>query len=329
MTARALLRWAMLIVLVAGIATVVVVSRPRGAEPDVVARVNGEPVTRGDVQRLLADSLARRQLQQELGAQGSDTKALERLAVQRLINRRLLVQEAGRRKVRVTQEDLSQATVALRSRFKDLKEMGAWMKARGLDDVSLQDLLGTGLLMTRVLAALVEGVRLSDGQVEAYYAAHPDELKAADAVRLRVIAVKDKAAADEIAAALKGGEAFDHLARERSAVRPEQGGDLSWVNTSRLMPALQGAVKTLKPGETSPPLALGEQIVLVRLEERRAAHTLSLAEARPAIERRLLSPKQQEIVQAWLKEQEKQSKIEVLIQPGSITDRPVDARSND
>ena len=328
-TARVLLPWAMLIVLVAGAAAVLGRSGAWSAEPDLVARVNGEPVTRGDVQRLLADPLTRRELQRELGVQAPDSKALERLAVRTLINRRLLLQEAGRRKVKVTQEDLSQATAALRARFKDLKDLGAWMKARGLDDVSLQDLLGTDLAMTRVLAALVEGVRLTDGQVEEYYAAHGDELNAAEGIRLRVIAVKEKTPADEIAAALKKGEAFERLARERSAVRPEQDGDMGWVSPARLQPALREAVKTLKAGETSPPFKLGEQFLLVRLEERRPAHTMSLAEARPAIERRLLAPKRQQVVQAWLKEQEKKSKIEVLIQRGSFTTGAVNVRSND
>jgi parvulin-like peptidyl-prolyl isomerase len=326
---RGLLPWAMLLILMAGAAAVLGRSGAWSAEPDIVARMNGEPVTRGEVRRLLADPLARRELQRELGVREPDRKDLERLAIQKLINRRLLLQEAVRRNIRVTQDDLSQATAALRGRFQDLKALGAWMKARGLDDVSLQDLLAKDLLMNRVLALLVEGVRLPAGQVEEYYAAHNDELKAAEAIHLRIIAVKDKTAAEEIAATLKQGVAFDRLARERSAVRAEQGGELGWVSPARLQPALREAVKPLKAGETSPPLALGEQFLLVRLEERRPAHTLSLAEARPGIERRLLAPKQQEVVQAWLKEQEKKAKIEVFIQPGSFTTGAVNVRSND
>ncbi len=328
-TARALLRWAILIVLVVVAAAVLGRSGASSAESEIVARVNGEPVTRDDVRRLLADPLARRQLQQELGVHDADSTGLERLAVRKLIIRHLVLQEAGRRKVKVTQDDLSQATTALRGRFKDLKALGAWMQARHLDDVSLQGLLGTDLLMTRVLAALVEGVRLPDGQVEEYYAAHQDELQAAEAIRLRIIAVKDKAAADEIAAALKKGEEFERLARERSLVRPEQGGDLGWVSPAQLMPALRDAVTTLKAGEASPPLTLGDRVLLVRVEERRPAHQMSLAEARPGIERRLLAPKEQEVVQAWLKDQERKSKIEVLIQPGSFTTGAVKVQSSD
>jgi parvulin-like peptidyl-prolyl isomerase len=326
---RALLPWAILIVLMTGAAAILGRSGAWSAEPDIVARVNGEPVTRGEVQRLLADPLSRRQLQQEFGVREPDSISLERLAMQKLIKRHLILQEAARRNVRVTPEDLSQATAGLRGRFKDLKELGVWMKARGLDDVSLQDLLGTDLAMTRTLAALVEGVRLTDGQVEAYYAAHQVEMKAGEAVRLRIIAVKGTAAADEIVTALKKGEAFDRLARERSTVRPDQGGDLGWVTPARLLPPVREVAATLKAGETSPPLKVDGQIVLVRLEERRPSHTLSLAEARPGIERRLLLPKQQEVVQAWLVEQQKKSRIEVLIQPGSFTTGAVKVQSSD
>lgn len=328
--ARGLLSWMIvLIVVVAGTASILGRSGAWSADPELVARVNGEPVTRGQVQRLLADPLARSELQRELGVQAPDSKELERLAVRKLIIRHLVLQEAARRHVRVTQEDLSQATAALRGRFKDLKDLGAWMKARGLDDVALQDLLGTDLALNRALAALVEGVRLPDGQVEEYYAAHKNELNTAEAVRLGVIAVKDMAAADEIVAALKRGEAFERLARERSLVRGEQGGEIGWVRPARLQPGLREAVKTLKAGEASPPIQTGDQFLLVRVEERRPAHRLSLSEARPGIERRLLAPAQQEVIQAWLKEQEKKSKIEVIFRSGTVTGEAVNARSGD
>jgi len=56
----------------------------------------------------------------------------------------------------------------------------------------------------------------------------------------------------------------------------------------------------------------GAEFLLVRVEERRPAHMMSLAEAQPQIERHLLAAKQQKVVQAWLAEQEKQAKIEVV-----------------
>ncbi len=102
--ARALLPGAILLVLtglMAGAATTLAPGRAWSAEPEILARVNGEPVTREDMQRLLGDPTVRGQLQQELGVQPPDSKDVERLAVRRLIDRRLILQEAGRRKFTV------------------------------------------------------------------------------------------------------------------------------------------------------------------------------------------------------------------------------------
>jgi len=313
-TVRALLTWASLLGLVAGAAAPLGPSGAWSAEPEIVARVNGEPVTRGEMQRLLADPLVHRQLQWELGVRGQDRKAWERLAVQKLIHRQLILQEARRREVTVTREDLSQATTALRRHFKDLKSFGAYLQARGLDDQSLQEMLRNDILMTRVRDALVKEVRVTEKQVQEYYAGHKAELKTAEAVRLRVIAVQDKKAADEIMAAVRKGEDFARLAQERSkGSHAAQGGDMGWVSPRTLPSPLRETVGTLKAGETRGPLQSGTAFLLVRVEDRRPAQPMSLAEARPEIERRLLAAQQQEMLQAWATEQEKKAKIEVFL----------------
>ena len=312
MTARALLPWAIVTVLVAVAATALGLFTVWSADPEIVARVNGEAVTRGELQRMVADPLVQRQLQQELGVQKADSKELDRLAVRKLIFRRLVLQEAGRRDFRVTEEDVNRAVADLHRRFKDPEKFPPWLKERGLDDRSLPDAIRTELLTTRVRAALVEGVRITNEQVKAYYEAHQADLKTVEAVRLRVIAVKDKKAAEESLAALQNGENFGRLARERSTFRASQGGDTGWINPQTLPPPLREAVATLKAGETRGPVQSGAHLLIVRLEERRPARAVSLAEAQPEIERRLLAAKQREALQAWLTEQEKKSEIEVF-----------------
>jgi parvulin-like peptidyl-prolyl isomerase len=315
-TARALLLWAILSGLMAVPVVGLLTSGAWSAVPEVVALVNGEPVTRRELQRVLADRAMRRRMKQELGVQEPDIQELERLALRKLINRSLILQEAGRREFTVTEQELNRRVVAFRRRFKDAKRLAAWMKARGLDDNSLREGLRNELLMTRVRAALVEGVRLTDEQVQEYYEAHQDDLKTAEEVRLRIIAVRDKTTADEIMTALKKGEDFARLARERSLEsRAAQGGDTGWVVPRTLPPPLRETVGTLKAGETGGPVQTDDDFLLVRLEERKPVRTMSQTEARPEIEARLLPTRREEVFQAWLTEQEKQSKIEVFLQP--------------
>jgi foldase protein PrsA len=315
-TVRALLCRPILIILVAGAAVALGLSGVWGAEPEIAARVNGEPVTRAELQRMVADPLMQSRLQQELGVQDPGSKEMDRLALRKLIQRHLILQEAGRRNITVTEPDLDKALSALRRSFADLRDFGMWMKERGLDDKSLFDTLRAEMLMKRVIGALLEGVSLPKEQVQEYYEAHKEDLIIGEEVRLRIIVVKSKAAAEEILASLRKGENFSRLARKQSlGLHAAQGGDMGWVNSQTLPLPLQKAVGKLKAGDVGGPLQKGaEEFHIVGLEGRRPVRAKSLAEARPEIERRLLPTKQQEALQAWLTEQEKKSKIEVYIQ---------------
>ena len=311
---RAFLPWATLIVLAASAAA----PGPwaaRAAEPEITARVNGQPVTRAELQRVLADPLARRLLEQKLGVKDPDSRELDRLALQNLIHRRLLLQEADRRKFTVRDQELDQALTALRSRFTDLQSLGVWMEERGLDDRSLLDTVRAQVLMSRVWAALVKEVRPNEKEVQDYYEAHEEDLIIGEEVRLRIIAVQSSAAAQEILVALRKGENFGRLARQRSlGTLASKGGDTGWVDPLTLQQPLRQAVARLSEGEASRPLQTGDdEFLIVGLQERRPLQAKSLDAARPEIEQRLLAAKQQEFFETWLAEQEKKSKIKVLL----------------
>ena len=300
------------------------------SQQGVVARVNGEPITERDLQRrMLTDPAVQRQAQQRdmkrilAGATGSQqpsepqasaAKEQVRFALRRLVFVRLLVQEAARRDIKVTDKEVDDAVRAFKARFKDDAGFAAWRKLRDLeDDRSLLEAMRAELLVTRVSAALAKEARVSDEQVQAYYEKHTAELKIPEAARLQLIRVADKAAADNVLRTLKKGADFASLARERSTgARAAQGGDIGWVNAETLPPALHKAVARLNVGETSGPVQSGSEFMVVRLVAQRPARTRSLTEVRPAIEQRLLQAKQRQIIQGWLTEQEKKSKIEIF-----------------
>jgi parvulin-like peptidyl-prolyl isomerase len=287
----------------------------RAAEPEIVARVNGEPLTRAEFQRMRANPLTVRQLQQELGVQDPDAEALDRFALRKLIQHRLVLQEARLRKMFVKEKELDEAVAALRRRFGDLKSFGEWMKVQGLNDRSLIESVREDMLADRVRAALVKDVRVTDEQVQQYYETHKEQLKTVE-VRLQIIVLKDKAAAEEALTALRGGKDFATLARERSVGRRAvKGGDTGWVAYETLWPPLRKFVSRMKVGHAGGPLQNGNEFLVVRLGDRRSGRTVTLAEAKPQIEPHVLALKQQEVVRDWLADKEKKAKIEVLIEP--------------
>jgi parvulin-like peptidyl-prolyl isomerase len=285
----------------------------RGAEQaEVVARVNGEPVTRAEVERMRGSPLTLGQARRELGVEEPDADALERVALRNVIRRRLMIQEARRRGLTVPEKELDERIAALRRSFDDLGSFGAWMQEQGLDDRTLFESVRGDMSADRLWAALVEDVRVTDEEVRAYYDAHRDELRREE-VRLRIIAVEDEAAVKEVVAALRKGADFGALARRRSrGLRAASGGDTGWVGSETLQAPVRDTVAVLNVGDTRGPLRRGSEFLVVRLEGRRRGATKTLAEARPEIELRLLPAERQEVVEAWLKRREAEARIDHL-----------------
>jgi parvulin-like peptidyl-prolyl isomerase len=303
-----------LIVLV-GAAIVLGPRRDGSEDPEIVARVNGEAVTQGELHRAQADLLALRGPEGKRGDEASDDEELERLAVRQLIQRHLILQEAARQNLSVSDDELDEAIVELRRRFADLQGLGAWMQERGLDDRSLMETIRGDLLTRRVTTALMEGVRVSDEQVRAYYEAHKEDLIVGEEVRLGIIAVDSSEAGEAILTALGDGANFRSLARKLSlGQRAAEGGDTGWVDPLTLPPPLRQAVGRLKKGEAYGPLEKNaDEFLVVALAGRRPVQAENLDEARPEIERRLLAATQQRAVEQWLTEQEEAAKIEVFL----------------
>jgi parvulin-like peptidyl-prolyl isomerase len=304
--------WATALALCAGAAPAALAAGEPAGVQEIVARVDGEPVTRAELERMVGNPRTLEQARRELGVERPRPDELRRIALRNVVHRRLLVQEARRRDIQVAEGELDREIASLRRRFDDLRGFGAWMKEQGLDEGSLFDAVREDMTVERVRAALVESVRVSDADVRRRYAAQRAELGPGE-VRLQIIAVGDEGAAKEVVAALRRGEDFGTLARRRSrGIRARQGGDTGWVRADALASPLREAVAILDPGESRGPLQRGSEYLVVRLNGRRRGAAPPLAEVRPAIERRLLDEGRRSAVERWLAEREARSKIELL-----------------
>ena len=287
----------------------------------VVARVNGDVVTLDELRRVQVDLLeVSRQHRREADDHVPDPIVLGRVALQELIQRRLLLQEAARRQMSVNRDELDQAIAELRRRFADLASFGAWMDERGLGDLSLHDTVREDILVERVTTALVADAEVSEQQISDYYEAHKDDLVIGQQVRLRIIAVETLDAAEDILTALRTGRNFSSLARERSqGSLAAQGGDTGWLDLESLPQPLREVVNGLRQGEASWPVQKNtDEFLIVALQGRQPVRAESLQEARAEIERRLLNVEKQKTVAAWFAAQQQQSEIEILLQPEEI-----------
>jgi parvulin-like peptidyl-prolyl isomerase len=104
-------------------------------------------------------------------------------------------------------------------------------------------------------------VIVSPHKVEAYYAAHRDEFKMQEEVKLRMIVLncsgedavsRTEKLAGEVLAKLKDGATFVEMATVYSeGSQRKEGGDLGWWELSRLNRGLADTAATLQPGQHS------------------------------------------------------------------------------
>lgn len=280
------------------------------AGDDVVARVEGAPITFKELRRMRDNPYTLGQLQLEHGRETPPPKAREQLALRRLIEQRLFLLEAKRRGLTVEEKEVDDAVLALRRRFPDLASFGAWIQEQGANEESIFESIHADLLVERCRAALEAEASISDDDVQRYYREHSAELQAPGDVRLRIIAVADDDEIDAVIAALRAGVPFSEVARARShGLRAADGGDTGWIAAAALPAPVRSVVAKLKPGQTYGPIRRGDVRLVARLEDRQPPRALTVEEARPEIERRL----RQAWLRAWLADRRAGARIDLLL----------------
>ena len=303
-------------------AALVQAQAPAGDVNPVILKVNGESVYASDV------SFAVRGLQVEAQRQGRQAKPEELVpaATDRVVDQKLLAQEALRRGMKADQQ------------------IAALVKRAGGRE-KLEQMLGQGgttvdhyrslLLEMNLIQAFVSGnvqpqIKVSDEDVKAFYEANPSLFEVPEQVHARHILFKVaegateevvntvKAKAENAAARAKAGEDFATLAKELSeGPSGPGGGDLGFFTKDRMVKPFAEAAFAMKVGEVSGPVRTRFGFHIIKVEERRKAHTSALDEVKDRIHGQLVQKKTGERVLALLKKLRESAKIVDLTEAGT------------
>lgn len=138
-----------------------------------------------------------------------------------------------------------------------------------------------------------------------YYKHHRDSMAIPEAVRAaHIIKNVDDKTTEESALAgiraveerLKGGEAFEAIADELSDC-PGNGGDLGWFPRGQMVPEFEAVVFALKTGEISPAFRTAFGFHIAKVYQHAEERMATFEEARPQIERQLLTEKHQKALE--------------------------------
>jgi peptidyl-prolyl cis-trans isomerase C len=298
--------------------------KPVPAElPEVLARVNGENITRAEFERALTN--VERNAGQPVPAEHRDR--VYRGILDQMISMRVLMQEAKARNVAVTDAELDEHIARLQKQFPSEDEFKKAMADRKMTVAELREDARRDLTLAKLVEAEVKPkIKIEEREVKTFYDENPDQFKQPETFRASHILVpvppnateeQKKAARAEIEGVLKeirAGADFAEMARKHSKDgSAANGGDLGAFPRGQMVAPFEEALLKLSPGQLSDVVETQFGYHIIKLVEKNEGRTVPLAEVSPRIGQFLTMRAQQEQAGEFVKQLRAKSKVEVLI----------------
>jgi peptidyl-prolyl cis-trans isomerase C len=258
-----------------------------------VARVNGSPITSAELDRETERLLRREAAPADAGWE----REARRRALDGLIDRELLWQESRREGIAVPEQDVIRELAVLRKSVASSTVLERALREMDVSPETVRREVERRMAVTALLERrLGAGAPPSEESARRYYESHPEVFRVPEKVRISHILkridprwqLEKKAQARlrmrEISLRLRKGEKFAALAGQYSdCPSAEKGGDLGWFARGSLTPQLEVMVFTLPAMVVSDVLEDRYGFHLVMVTGRKAARSVSFAEARPKV----------------------------------------------
>jgi parvulin-like peptidyl-prolyl isomerase len=290
-------------------------SLPAGAadiRDRIVAVVNTEIIALSELEEEVAEVT----LQAHKRFRGAELdqrlRQIDFMGLNRMIERKLQLQIAKRRGIKISDEEVQDAVVRLRRvgetpNEKDPREVGV-----------IRDQLTAMRLVNQQIRS---GLIASDEEVLRFYQQHKDRFMLPPEVRIsqilialnpggELLAVREKA--QQVFALLKKGERFEELAaRYSDGPEGRRGGGLGYIRPGDMLPQIQKAIEQMAPGSVTEPLASPIGMHIIRVDDRKPPQFRPYEEVKEDIRNVVLQLKTEEAYLEWIKEQKDKSYIEI------------------
>lgn len=310
-------------------------SRPEGpagkASPQradgIVARVNEEVILLSELEEAAAEVLQRIRTQVPADQVGRHLQEARRMVLDRLIEKKLLEQEAERRKVRVSDEELESAiSQYLRQRGLSKDQLYVQLARERIPVDRFKEKIRRELMVHRMIEReIASHIHVSDQQCREYYERNRGDQAGPGTVRIQQIVLltrgdrpRDKQEKrqlmEEIRSRILKGEDFDKLARKYSqGPNPEQGGDCGYFKEGELLEDLDRVAFSLNVGEVSQVIETSVGLHLLRVMEKGAGSAKPFEEVKEEIRSRLMETAYQEEVKKKLESLRQSAYIDVRL----------------
>jgi parvulin-like peptidyl-prolyl isomerase len=291
---------------------------------EVVARVGDRQILRREVAVLMQIKLAQRGMR----VAPEDIPAFEFAALEEIIGRQLLLNEArGRAPSNLTERVAAQMAKA-RSEFGDEEKFRrALEQARMTPDEYQTQVRDSVLFGMAVEQMIKEHGKVSDDEVQKFYQDNQTTFRTPEVVAISHIMLRvPDGAADELRQAkraqieaaralVKGGESFAAIARKVSEDlnTADNGGALGNVRRGQLPPDIEAAAFHLKPNTVSDVVVTPAGFHIFTVTDRKPSQALTFQQVKSQIEQMLRERTGMEYVRQHVAQLREKVKVEILL----------------
>lgn len=278
----------------------------------IVAVVNSDLIMQSDVARELAPEQERIRQQYHGEELGQRLKTAEYMALTKMIERRLQLQEATAKSVDVSDQEVKQA-------IQQMKQQGE--KVDDTDPLSMRNVRDQLALLKVVDREVRSGVMVGDAEMKRYYKEHQTRFALPEEYTLSQILIQPRSAdgtaealekARIVMAELKRGEKFEDAAlRYSDGLNASRGGRLGLVRQGELLPAIERAIAPLVPGGISDIIETSEGYHIVRVDERTPKQFRPFDEVKFEIQALVFQQKSEDVFQSWLVDLKNKAYIDI------------------
>lgn len=287
----------------------------------IAAVVNGEPITISQLRDLVGPR--ERALREAYSGQEllDRVKEIRMAALKDLIDRQLILQEFRNNEFSIPPyivDDRIQTII--RQEFGgDRSAFVRTLQAQGFTLTRFKEFEKEKIIVQAMRQANVkEDFVISPQQISAYYERNKAAFTTPEQVHLRMIVLREggsegwedlpgdsggkKGMAEEIREKLTAGADFERMALMYSedATTREIGGDWGWIDRNTLNEQLTQVAFSLRPGQVSPVIQLGNSFYILLVEARQDASVKPISEVREEIERNLIQRERSDAQQRWI-----------------------------
>ena len=313
---------------------------PEAIQKTVIAKVNGEKITRGDLDKVMKPMLD--SLKQKYGEDFENNVDIkEQLKEQRiaqlngLVDEKVLLSKASALNVNPSEEELNKEIDDRIAYYKEIngteEQYQKFISEYGYDDTTFRDFIKNQVIVGKVVDAMVADVQVSDEDAKKYYDENINSFKVGPGAEVTHLLFKineyetDEAKKEaDYAKALENakkarekalaGTSLEDLSKSDEFKEISIYQDLGHVNfeNSGMVKEFDDAFKVLPKGQISEPVktSFGYHIIL-NTDTNSEEKTQSFDEVKDQIKQHLLQQKQQTVYSEKLEQFRKEAKVKI------------------